>query len=283
MAEIRQKTIRDEISFSGKGLQTGAQVSVVCRPAGEGSGIVFLRTDTENSVPIRVNDGIFSVSEKRRSTIGMGPHSVQTIEHLMAALWALEIDNVQIDINGAELPALDGSAKGFLDILGAAGISEQNAPRHIVKITEKEEVSDGKASITILPNESFKVSYSIDYAISSIPRETFTITLDNNSFIKEIAPARTFCLKQEAEQLLKAGLGKGADCENTLVMDETGPVGTVLRFPNEPLRHKILDLVGDMYMLGRPIMGEIIAERSGHALNALMAEKLFQKYVRNRS
>jgi len=255
----------------------------VCRPAGEGSGIVFLRTDTENSVPIRVNDGIFSVSEKRRSTIGMGPHSVQTIEHLMAALWALEIDNVQIDINGAELPALDGSAKGFLDILGAAGISEQNAPRHIVKITEKEEVSDGKASITILPNESFKVSYSIDYAISSIPRETFTITLDNNSFIKEIAPARTFCLKQEAEQLLKAGLGKGADCENTLVMDETGPVGTVLRFPNEPLRHKILDLVGDMYMLGRPIMGEIIAERSGHALNALMAEKLFQKYVRNRS
>jgi len=280
MISKNQKTIEKEIQFSGKALQTGENVTVVCKPAEANTGIVFLRTDIEGSAPIRLNDGGFSASETRRSIIGSGAQSVQTIEHIMAALWALEIDNIQIDIKGKELPALDGSAKGFIDAIKNAGIKEQDSMRREIKINEEEEVKDGDASIIILPSNTFEVSYFIDYDVRSIKTETFSMSLDKDSFTREIAPARTFCLKKEAEILLKAGLGKGADCNNTLVMDEDGPAGTSLRFSNEPVRHKILDLVGDLYMLGRPVVGEVIAKRSGHALNGKMVQLLYNKYVK---
>jgi UDP-3-O-acyl N-acetylglucosamine deacetylase len=200
----------------------------------------------------------------------------------MAALWGLEIDNMIVDISGAELPALDGSAAEFIRLLKSAGLEEQPALREYIKITEKEEIKESDSSLSVFPDESFRVSYLIDYKISSIGREVFDMDPGRDSFEKEIAPARTFCLKSEAEALLRAGLGKGATYENTLVLDDDGPVGTTLRFPNEPVRHKVLDLIGDFYMLGKPIIGRVAAERSGHSLNAKMVRRIYEKYVANK-
>jgi UDP-3-O-acyl N-acetylglucosamine deacetylase len=212
--------------------------------------------------------------------IGAGDVQIHTAEHFLAALWGLKIDNIIVEIDKAELPALDGSAADFIKLFKSAGLAEQEDPREVIKITEKEEIKEGSSSLTVFPGEGLSVSYLIDYGTSSIGREVFQIKLDADSFEKEIAPARTFCLKKEAEALLQAGLGRGATLENTLVMDDDGPVGTAMRFPNEPVRHKILDLIGDFYLLGRPILGRIVAERSGHELNTKMVRKIYQRYVR---
>ncbi len=253
---------------------------MVLRPALEGAGIVFKRIDLCGAPRVRLRDALFSDGEARRTTIGAGPAAVQTVEHFLAALWALEIDNLEVDIKGQELPAMDGSALGFLEPLKEAGIAEQTEARKVIKVTEPERVEEGNSSLSLIPDDSFNVSYFIDYDVPSIGRKKFEIDLDHDSFEKEIAPARTFCLKKEAEALLASGLGQGATLENTLVMGDDGPVGTTLRFPDEPVRHKILDLVGDLYMLGRPVIAKVVAERSGHSLNSQMIKLLYEKYVK---
>ncbi len=221
---------------------------------------------------------LFSDGYRRRSAIGAPGAEIQTVEHFLAALWGLEIDNITVDVHGVELPALDGSALGFLDILKQAGIVEQPAPRRSVRIKRPLVIEEADSSLAVLPGEKFSISYFIEYDCASIGTEEFGIELDRDSFEREIAPARTFCLKKEAEALLKAGLGGGANCENTLVMDDDGPAGTCLRFPNEPVRHKILDLVGDLYLLGVPIIGKVVAKRSGHRLNLKMVKKIHEQY-----
>lgn len=274
-----QKTIKREICFSGKALQTGNKVNVFCKPLCQDSGIVFKRVDLCGSLPLCLSDAIFSGDYVRRSTIVLGDAQVQTVEHFLAALWGLGIDNMLVEIDGIELPAMDGSAKTFLEMLKTAETIEQSAPREIIKILEPDTIEESGSCLTVIPYDGFSVSYTIEYKTPSIGTEVFDIELDASSFEKEIAPARTFCLKEEAETLLRAGLGKGADFENTLVMDEEGPIGTVLRFPNEPVRHKILDLAGDFYMLGKRILCRVVALKSGHALNAKMVKKIYDKYV----
>jgi len=276
----RQRTIRGEVRFSGKALQTGQTVNVACKPAEPGTGIVFKRTDLTDSPVLRLDDAVFSKAHARRSTIGTGVREIQTIEHFLAALWALEIDNILVEVDGAELPALDGSSIGFFRPLKDTGSIPQPFPRRVIKIMETERVEENGCSLTVSPDDAFSLSYLIEYDCASIGREDFEITPDQDLFEKEIAPARTFCLKTEAEALLQAGLGQGATLENTLVLDDDGPVGTTLRFPNEPVRHKILDLIGDFYMLGRPVIGRVRAEKSGHRLNAEMIRKIHEKYVK---
>jgi len=278
-----QRTITGEVGFSGRALQTGRDAAVMCRPASAGAGIIFKRTDIPDSPEICLSDAVFSSEHARRSAIGEGAHAVQTVEHFLAALWALGIDNLSVEVDGPELPALDGSAQEFFRILESAGFTEQDAGRIPIMINDEERVEDGDRSVTVLPADVFSVLYLIDYPCPSIGRETFDIKLDRDSFAREIAPARTFCLKAEADALIKAGLGKGATLDNTLVMEDDGPVGTELRFPNEPVRHKVLDLVGDLYMLGRPVIGRFIAEKSGHALNGMMVRKIYERYVKNRA
>ncbi|MGB2879134.1 MAG: UDP-3-O-acyl-N-acetylglucosamine deacetylase [Candidatus Omnitrophota bacterium] len=275
-----KKTIGKEVFFSGRALQTGQEVSVTCKPAGSNAGIVFRRMDLEDKPEIMLMSAAFSDAGQRRSVISEGSASVQTVEHFLAALWGLGVDNILVELHGGELPAMDGSALEFIEQLREAGLSEQAEPREFIEITEPEEIRAGDSSITILPEKEFRVSYLIDYKVRSIGHQVFDISLDGSSFEKEIAPARTFCLKEEAEALLKAGLGQGATLENTLVMGEDGPVGTTLRFPDEPVRHKILDLVGDFYLLGRPVLCRVVAERSGHRLNAMMAKRIYEKYIR---
>jgi len=278
----QQKTILNEITFSGKALQTGVRSRVTCRPACENTGIVFIRRDIENSEEIRLKDGAHSPYRVRRNSVGYGRAQVQTVEHFLAALWALEIDNMYVNISAGELPAMDGSAKEFLEVLKKAGIKEQTSKRRIIKIKEKETVTAGDSSLSVYPADTFSVSYSIDYSVGSIKNETFNFSLNENDFEKKIAPARTFCMKEEAELLIKMGLGKGATLENTLVLDDKGPLGTDFRFSNEPVRHKVLDLIGDFYTLGVPIIGRVEAVKSGHKLNIQMMKKIAKKVGRNK-
>ncbi|HPN72434.1 MAG TPA: UDP-3-O-acyl-N-acetylglucosamine deacetylase [Candidatus Omnitrophota bacterium] len=277
--EQREKTIGSEVTLKGRGLQTGKFSSVTLRPAPAGYGITFARKDAVIPGETRLSDGLFSASAKRRTEIDLSGTKLQTVEHFMAALWALGIDNLKVEVDGPEMPAMDGSAKGFLDNIRPAGIEEQGPLRRFIRIREPLRVEDGSRGITVLPADKFSVSYSIDYPSSCIKKETFKIDLDGESFAREIAPARTFCMKREALFLFLSGLGRGATLENTLVLGKRGPFGTSMRFPNEPVRHKILDLVGDLYTIGLPILGEFVCERSGHALNARVLREIYERYV----
>ncbi len=279
LLETKQKTLKNETVFSGKALQSGVEVKVVCMPATENTGIVFKRVDLEGAPEINLAKGLFSGNRERRTTIGYDGTEVQTVEHLLAALWALEIDNIVVEINNIELPALDGSAIDFFCELEKAGIKEQTQNRKTLKVTEPETIKDGDREISVFPDDVFGVVYSIDYPTPSIRKETFEIKPDKEVFFKELAPARTFCLKEEAEALLRSGLGKGATYENTLIMDVNGPIETTLRFANEPVRHKVLDLIGDFYILGIPIIGKVSANKSGHGLNLRMIKRLYEKYI----
>lgn len=276
---MKKKTIEKEISFEGKALQTGRETRVLCKPSGSGSGIIFKRTDLETRPVFPLSEAMFS-SGQRRTVLSSSAGEVHTVEHFLAALWALEIDSLFVELDGRELPAAGGSSIEFMRGLISAGIKEQPEEREFIKISEKEEVSDGESSLAISPDAEFSVSYQMEYTSPAIKDETLKMCRPRETFEKEIAPARTFCLKAEAEALLKAGLGRGATYENTLVLDETGPVETSLRFENEPARHKILDLVGDLYLLGMPIIGRVEAKRSGHNLNVKMMRKIYEKYVR---
>lgn len=276
----KQRTITGEVLLEGKALQTGRACRMLLRPAPAGSGIVFKRIDLDGEPELRLEEAVISGEYKRRSTIALGRAQVQTVEHFLAALWGLGVDNLIIELDGPELPAMGGSAIEFLDSLKEAGLKEQAENRQYIRIDEKIEVTDGERSLAVYPADSFSVSYDIDYEnVPCIKREVFEIELTADSFREKIAPARTFCTKKEAILLFLAGIGRGANFNNTLILGNKGPVGTSFRFPNEPVRHKVLDLVGDFYMLGKPVIGRVVAKRSGHVLNAEMIRKIHEKYI----
>ncbi|OGW74775.1 MAG: UDP-3-O-[3-hydroxymyristoyl] N-acetylglucosamine deacetylase [Omnitrophica bacterium RBG_13_46_9] len=269
-----QKTIAKDFFLEGKGLQTGKSVKAFFYPEKENEGIIFRRTDLEGGTSVRLKD-LSILDTDRRSKIGFGQGNyVETVEHVLAALWGAGIDNIRIELDGSEMPALDGSAVGFLEAIKKSGIRKQSAPREVVEIKEPLWAEDEKSFLGIFPSNAFKVSYLLEYPSPAIGRQFFSSVLDPDLFQKEIAPARTFCLKEEAEALLKQGYGRGADLENTLVMDTDGPMDNTLRFADEPVRHKVLDLIGDLYLLGRPIKARVIAIRSGHRLNLELVRKV---------
>jgi len=272
----RQRTIKDPVSVEGVGLQTGKKVKLSFKSSPAGSGINFIRTDLPNKPllnlqSIDLND---SASAERRTALGLGPMQIQTTEHLLSALSGLSIDNIIIELDSPELPGLDGSAKDFCALLRKAGIAEQGGPKRELKVDRPVWCKSADGLIAVFPDDEFKVSYTLSYKSPAIGTQFYNITVNEKSFEGEIAPARTFCLEEEAAELLRQGLGKGATCENTLVMGKAGPIDTVLRFPDEPVRHKILDLIGDLYILGMPVIGHVVAIKSGHALNMELVRKL---------
>ncbi|MDD5438808.1 MAG: UDP-3-O-acyl-N-acetylglucosamine deacetylase [Candidatus Omnitrophica bacterium] len=270
-----QNTIAREIRLEGIGLHSGKKVALFFKPSGPGEGIVFKRVDVTPQQVVRIADFEFG-TQKRRTTVTKDGVEIHTVEHLMAALWALRIDNIMIEIDNAELPGLDGSGKGFYDCLAAAGVSELDRQERVVTITRPLWCEHNDAFIGIFPSESgvFRVGYMLEAPVPSIGRQFLDLVLTGDNFSREIIGARTFCLRQEAEMLLKMGYGKGANTANTLVMDESGPIDNTLRFPDEPVRHKILDLVGDLYLTGAFLKGRVIAVKSGHELNMALVEKI---------
>jgi len=268
-----QKTIAHETTIEGIGLHSGQKVTLRLKPLGPGEGIVFKRVDVTPPQVIKVKDFEFGTHE-RRTTMAKGGIEIHTVEHLMAALWALSIDNIMVEIDGIEMPGLDGSALGYYDCLKKTGVKELTVPERVIVIKEAVWCERKDAFIGIFPSDTFRVSYILDVPVPSIGRQCLDMAFNNENFSREVIGARTFCLRQEAEMLLKMGLGKGANTTNTLVMDMNGPIDNTLRFPDEPLRHKVLDLVGDLYLTGAFLKGRVVAIKSGHELNMELVKKI---------
>jgi len=275
----RQRTIKETVTVEGIGLQTGKKVSLTFRSSPADSGINFIRTDLPNKPLLNLQSMVLSGAHgpERRTTLSLGPMQIQTTEHLLAALSGYSIDNIVIELDNVELPGLDGSAKGFLDALEKAGAVEQDQPRRSLKVSEPVWCRSDDRILAAFPSDEFRVSYTMSYADDCLGTWLYYFDRGKNSFKKEIAPARTFCLEKEAMVLLKLGLGKGANYDNTLVMSRNGPVKNKLRFPDEPVRHKVLDLIGDLYLLGMPVIGHIVAVKSGHSLNMELVKALRSK------
>lgn len=271
-----QRTIKKEASVKGIGLHTGNSVQMTFKPLAVNMGIIFQRVDLADKPLIKANiQSIMGVKKNpRRTTISFGEAEVQTIEHLMAAFSGMGIDNILIEIDSNEVPGLDGSALGFVEVLKNAGIVEQGIPRRIFKVTAPLWAEDEDSSIVILPSNEFRITYTLSYPQPALGSYFMDIVLDSAFFEKNIASARTFCLQEEADLLVKSGLGRGANYENTLVVGDEGVVENKLRFSDEFIRHKVLDLIGDFYLLGVPLRGHIIATKSGHTLNMKLVQKI---------
>ena len=212
--------------------------------------------------------------------MGEGSVEVQTIEHLMASLAALEIDNLLVEIDGVELPGLDGSALGFFEVLKGAGVQTQDQPRRLFRIREPIWVEENGTSLIALPYEGFRISYTLSYDHPLLRAQHYEIILNGANFEKEVAPSRTFCLKREADQLRSLGMGRGANYDNTLVIGDEGIIQNKLRFDDECARHKVLDLIGELYLLGASLRGHVIAYRSGHPLNIKFIRKIKEQEKR---
>ncbi|PIQ86018.1 MAG: 3-hydroxyacyl-[acyl-carrier-protein] dehydratase FabZ [Candidatus Omnitrophica bacterium CG11_big_fil_rev_8_21_14_0_20_43_6] len=277
----KQKTIANQVSLSGVGIHTGNKVGITFKPAADSSGIAFIRTDLPGAPRIQANVASFLATKfSRRSSIGNNDTEVQTIEHLMAALSCLGIDNIDVEIDNNELPGLDGSAIKFVEALEKAGIVQQEQERYIHIIKESISIEDETSSITIVPAQELKVSYTLNYDHPLLEAQFLEINVNAESFKTEIAPARTFCLESEASDLQSQGLGLGANYDNTLVVGKTGVIKNKLRFKDEFVRHKILDLIGDLGLAGCPIRGHVIALKSGHSLNLKIAQKICEQKIK---
>jgi len=273
---MEQKTIKKPIKLNGVGLHTGLKVNLKFKPAPIDTGINFIRVDVKDSPMIKAHICHILEQDKspRRTSIGSGSVEVHTIEHLMAALWTLGIDNLIVEIDSSELPGLDGSAIGFIDILRQSGIEKQGLPKKIYQVRSPIWVEQDGAMLMVLPDNQFRVSYTLNYDHPLLKSQYISFNLDTNTFEKEIAPSRTFCMEREVDDLRKQGLGKGANYDNTIVVGRKGVIDNDLRFEDEFARHKILDLLGDLCLLGYSIKGHIIAMRSGHPLNIKLVNKI---------
>jgi len=278
----KQRTIEKEISLKGIGLHTAGNVDIVFKPAPEDTGINFVRIDLPNHPLIKasIDNAISQPASPRRTSIESAGARVYTIEHLMAALSGSGIDNLIVEINNEEVPGLDGSSLNFAEALAKAGIKEQEKEKRIYAVKEPIIVEEEGSSLIALPSAGFKVSYTLQYNHAFLKSDFLELGLNADAFRNEIAPARTFCLEEEAGELQKHGVGLGANYENTLVVGKNGVIKNKMRFENEFVRHKILDLLGDFYLLGYPLKAHIIAIKSGHSLNLKLVKKIEQQRLR---
>ena len=275
----QQRTIAKEVFMNGMGIHTGEPVSIRVLPASADTGIVFIRTDLPHrpTIPVKSAQVVDFDKSVRRTTLSKDGVEVQTVEHFMASLWGAGIDNAYVEVTNVEMPGLDGSALPFVQQFKTAGTLEQDAPKRYVSLREPIFVEEGDSSIVVFPDKTLRISYMLSYPHPRLKSQFVSYTLNGAaSFEETIAPARTFCLKEESDMLRAAGFGKGATYENTLVVGEEGVIQNRLRFEDEFARHKILDLLGDLYLLGARLKAHVIAVKSGHPLNVKLLKKLDQ-------
>ncbi len=272
----KQRTINREFRISGTGLHTGNKANLCFKPADADTGITFVRTDLDSHPGVRacVDNLLDSSASLRRTSIGVGQAQVHTIEHLMAALAGFGIDNLRIEIDNNEVPGLDGSSNVFIEEIRKAGVRQQEAGRQVFRLKEPITVSEGSSTLIALPFDQFKISYTLDYNDHPVLKSCFMeVAMSPELFSGEFAAARTFCLEEEAGSLKSQGMGLGASYDNTLVVGRSGVIKNTLRYENEFIRHKILDLIGDLYLAG-PIKAHVIALKSGHSLNLALTRAL---------
>ena len=275
---IKQRTLKNVISATGVGLHTGQKVTLTLRPAAADTGIVFRRVDLPQPVTIKADP--FQVTDTRMcSALEADGVKVNTVEHLMSALAGLGIDNVYIDLTASEVPIMDGSASPFVFLVQSAGVEEQNAPKRFIRVKKTIQITDGDKWVKLEPYNGFRVTLSIDFKHPVFDHSGKAVTVDfaDTSFIKEISRARTFGFMHEVEYLRNNGLALGGSLDNAIVMDEFRVLNTDgLRYDDEFVKHKVLDAIGDLYLLGHPVIGAFEAYKSGHALNNALLRELLQ-------
>ena len=270
----QQQTIRNQVTFTGTGLHSGAPVAMTLRPAPAGTGIVFHRTDLSPSVSIEARAATV-VNTRLSTTIGASGAVVATIEHLMAALRGMEVDNVHVDIDGPEVPIMDGSAAPFVAGIRQAGVRPLDATRRYLVVKRPVTVRDGDKCAAILPSRAFRVSFDMRFNHPVVGDQFRSTRVQEDSFVNGFAPARTFGLLSEVEMLKANGLARGASLDNAVAIGDSGilnPEG--LRFCDEFVRHKILDAIGDLSLAGHYLIGHVRALRSGHDLNHRLVTEL---------
>jgi len=270
-----QRTLRRAISCAGIGLHSGRKVTLSLKPAPVDSGIRFRRSDIGGvEVPAQAHHvgGINYATGLSRDAV-----RVDTVEHLLAALVSLGVDNAVVELNSPEVPIMDGSAAPFVYLIQEAGVKRLDAPRRYLKVTRPISLTRGDKRIAIYPSDHFKVTYSIAFDHPLLRHQARTVRVTEESFVEEIAPARTFTFLKEVEMLRQQGLALGGSLENAVVIGDTGVLNNALRFDDEFVRHKILDVIGDMALVGYPIIGHLVAHRGGHALHTAFAAQVLEE------
>ena len=270
-----QRTLKRSLSCAGIGLHSGRKVTLSLKPAPAGTGIRFRRTDLGGvEIPARVSHvGAVAYATQLK----LGEARVETVEHLLAALASARIDNAIIELNTPEVPIMDGSSAPFIYLIQEAGVRTLAEPRKYLKVTRPVTLTRGDKQIALFPSDHFKVSYTIGFDHPLLRHQTRTIVLTEDSFIEDIAPARTFTFLKEVEMLRQNGLALGGSLDNAIVIGDTGVLNSSLRFEDEFVRHKILDLVGDFALVGHQVVAHAVVHRGGHALHTAMAAQLLQE------
>jgi UDP-3-O-[3-hydroxymyristoyl] N-acetylglucosamine deacetylase len=271
---IHEQTIRSAVGCTGIGLHSGAPVSLRILPAPSGTGIVFHRVDLDGFAIEAVSRNVARVSYAT-SLMKKGV-LISTTEHLLSAFIGLGIDNAIVELDNLELPILDGSAQPFVEMIRKVGIRKQRRPRKYLKICREVEMREGNKFIAVYPANSYSVSYSINFPHPLIGKETFQVQLSNGSYLRHIAPARTFGSRQDEQAMRNMGLIRGAASENCIVLTRDGIENGPLRFSDEFVRHKVLDLVGDLALLGQQILGKVVADRAGHAMHTALVSRILR-------
>lgn len=271
-----QRTVKREIVFEGRGLHTDKYAVVRLLPAPRNSGVVFYRSDKGAAINAHVD----SVSDTAfATTLGLNGTRIRSVEHILAAIAGLGIDNILIEVNGPEIPALDGSSSVFVRMMLEAGIARQGSGRPYMKVIKPVCFSEADSEITVVPYDGRKITYRIYYDHRLLGHQQMSIDIQEGSFIKELAPARTFGFLKDIARMRARGLAKGGSLDNAVILSETDILNASgLRFKDEFIRHKILDIVGDFSLLGCPLYGHIIASRSGHATNMRFMKKLLSSH-----
>ena len=274
--DYKQRTLMNTVGCTGIGLHTGEKVKINLRPAPVNSGIKFVRTDLKGHPEVDVRfDNVFDTT--LATTIGTNGCKVSTIEHLMSAFFGLGIDNAVVELDGPEVPIMDGSAAPFVYLIKSGDIREQESPKQFIIIKKPFKVDDGNRSVSIYPSKELKITYMIDFQHPLLRNQEYELTFSGRDFIREISTARTFGFMKDVETLKKNGLARGGSLDNAVVIDDFRIINEDgLRFDDEFVRHKILDFIGDISIVGSPIIGHFVVKKSGHFLNQHMLKKLMK-------
>jgi UDP-3-O-[3-hydroxymyristoyl] N-acetylglucosamine deacetylase len=269
-----EQTIRAAATCTGVGLHSGAPVTLRILPAPAGTGIVFRRTDLDGFEIEASGRNVARVSYAT-SLMKKGV-LISTTEHLLSAFIGVGIDNAIVEIDNLELPILDGSARPFVEMIQKAGIRKQRKIRNYLRIVREIELREGDKCIAVYPADTYSVSYAINFPHPQIGRQTFCVQLSNGNFMREIAPARTFGFLHEAEAMRQQGLIRGASTENAIVLTRDEVLNPPLRFADEFVRHKVLDLIGDLALIGKQVLGSVVADRAGHAMHTALVSRILR-------
>ena len=274
--DYKQRTLMNEVGCTGIGLHTGEKVKINLRPAPANSGIKFVRTDLKGRPEVEVRfDNVFDTT--LATTIGTNGCKVSTIEHLMAAFFGLGIDNAVVELDGPEVPIMDGSAAPFVFLIKSGDVREQKSPKQFIVIKKPFKVDDGNRSVCIYPSKELKITYMIDFQHPLLRNQEYELNFSGRDFVREISTARTFGFMKDVETLKKNGFARGGSLDNAVVIDDFRIINEDgLRFDDEFVRHKILDFIGDISIVGSPIIGHFVVKKSGHFLNQHMLRKLME-------